>query len=151
MLITLLLYWLSHRPVGIYLSIVVQNLGGNVATFGLVAGLGAFVEAAVLLFGAGIIRRNSVRKMMTVCLLINFIRPIMLFSGNIVLLVIGQLVQSVGLSLYYVVSVESLNRVSPVKIKTTAITFGLSVLLHLLWLQLCLLLQRPRVHLLTGL
>lgn len=126
-LVLMFFYWLSHRSVGAYLALIINDRGGNVSDFGLIVGLGAAVEAVILLLSMRLLRQVHLRTRLLLLLLMNLIRPlILLTSDNIPLIMIGQLIQSASFALYYTTSIAYFDRFASPQIKGTAITFGLA-------------------------
>ncbi len=122
-----LLYWMSNRPVGSYLALMIQSRNGNAELFGWVVGAGAVSEAAVMIFLAA--RRNyfSVKKMLGLAFLTACLRPvILLLTTDVVLLFAAQIIQSISFTMYYVSSVETLHRLADPRIRTFSISIGLA-------------------------
>lgn len=126
----LLLYWFTHRLMGSYLVLLVQATGGNDAVFGLVVGLGGFAEALIPLLNNAWMYRLPVHKLLLLSLLFNFARPLSFLAAvwlGTPALVLGQILQSVGFSIYFTASIEFLSRLSPEGMRNTAISSGLAL------------------------
>lgn len=128
--VLLLLHWLTHRLMGSYLALLIQAIGGSTAVFGVVVGLGGFAEAVIPLFGARWIRCCPVRRLLAICLALNFARPVLCLLSipfGTGFFAAGQILQSIGFSIYFTASVECLSRLAPVQVKNTAISLGLAL------------------------
>lgn len=121
-------YWLSHRPVGSYLSLIVQSRGGDAGIFGMVSGLGAIVEAGVLFAIAATAKKLSLKKMLLAMLLITLVRPtVLLMTDHVAALFVVQFIQSASFAFYYSASVQGYYELSDPKIRAFSMTFGLAV------------------------
>ena len=123
-------YWFSHRPVGSYLSLIVEARGGGPGTYGAVCGVGAVVECAGLLV-LGALQRNG-RLSLPVCMAgalgTGILRPlcILLLPGTWPLY-LGQLFQSLSFALFYGGSAEWFTRTAHPRIRSFCISVGLTV------------------------
>lgn len=128
--ILMLLHWLTHRMIGSYLALLVQAVGGDTSAFGIVTGLGGYAEIIIPLFGYRWIRRCPLDRLLLICLAINFVRPVFCWLSlpfGTAFFAAGQIIQSIGFSIYFTASVECLSRLVPYQIKNTAISLGLAL------------------------
>lgn len=122
-------YWFSHRPVGSYLSLIVEERSGGPGTYGAVCGMGAVVECLALLVVAVYQKRGKLSHIacMTGALVSGIIRPMcILLLPGVWPLYLGQLLQSVSFALFYVGSAEWFTCVSYPYIRIFSISVGLT-------------------------
>ncbi|MBQ8647967.1 MAG: MFS transporter [Oscillospiraceae bacterium] len=123
-------YWLSHRPVGSYLSLISAARGGDAGTFGNVCAVGAAVEFLTLMALAAVPRgdRLPLRTFLTAALLTDVLRPLLVFAlPGLWPLYLGQALQSVSFALYFAASVECFTRTADRRIRSFCISMGLTV------------------------
>lgn len=127
-LIIFTLYWMGHRPIGSYLSLIVRQRGGSDGLYGNICGIGAVVECFLLIF---MYRFKSLKRMdrlifLTLCT--SLLRPLLLLlvDGTIILYV-GQILQSISFALCYSVIVDAFSKFSDYRIKSFSISVGLTV------------------------
>ena len=124
-------YWFSHRPVGSYLSLIIQDRSGDAGAFGAVCAVGAVVECASLLGLAALQRRAGRRQplglLLGSALATDVLRPLcMCLLPGIWPLYLGQGLQSVSFALYYSASVECFSRAADQRIRSFSISMGLT-------------------------
>lgn len=129
-LLTCTLYWFSHRPVGSYLSLIVQDRAGGTNTFGMVCGIGAMVEFFSLM-ALGRLQRGRGLPLgfwVAAALVTDILRPLCLrlFPG-IVPLYLGQIAQSFSFAFYLGSSVEWFTRTAHPRLRSFSISMGLTV------------------------
>ena len=123
-------YWFSHRPVGSYLSLLTEAMGGDASTFGNVCAVGAAVEFFTLMALAAVPRGNRLplRACLTAALLTDVLRPLLVrVLPGLWPLYLGQAFQSVSFALYYMSSVECFTRTADRRIRSFCISMGLTV------------------------
>lgn len=125
-------YWFSHRPVGSYLSLIIQDRSGDAGAFGAVCGLGAAVECASLLGLAALQRRRGgpipLWLLLGGALAAGVLRPLCIaLLPGIWPLYLGQGLQSVSFALYYSASVECFSRAADQRVRSFSISMGLTV------------------------
>lgn len=126
-IVVVLLFHISNKPIGIFFSLFVQDRGGNSAQFGLAIGLGALIEGVIMVFVGRMLRRFKIEAVFTLSLGLNVLRClIVVFTQGVVGLVASQILQSACFAIGYISIVEYFSRVSPAHIRTTAMTFGLA-------------------------
>ena len=131
-MITCILYWLTHRPVGSFLSLIVTARGGSASTYGNICGVGAAVEFCFLLvLGKGkdlLSRKTMALRLMQGAVLVNLLRPVcLLLLPGLFFLYLGQILQSVGFALYLSGSVECFALAAEEKLRGFSISVGLAV------------------------
>lgn len=123
-------YWFSHRPVGSYLALIINDRGGSAGTFGSVCGIGAVVEFATLMLLAFWQKRRALPA--SVCmmgaLLMNLLRPacILLLAG-VWPMYLGQILQSASFALFLTGSVECFAQTADRRIRSFCISIGLTI------------------------
>jgi len=131
MIVTLLLlYWLTHRVIGGYLALLVDEVGGDTGTFGVVTSAGAFAEIVIPLFFSKWIRSQNLKRLLWICLCTNLVRPLSFFLAakyGLAYLIFGQIIQSLGFSIYFTASIKCLSQAAPEQIRNTAISLGLAM------------------------
>ena len=96
-LVVCTLYWMTHRPIGSFLSLIVTARGGSAGTYGNICGFGVAVEFLfLLLLGKSwdrIQRKKQAVYMLWGVLLLNLLRPacILLLPGLLPLYVLCSL------------------------------------------------------------
>jgi len=122
-------YWFSHRPVGSYLSLIVQDRAGGANTFGNVCGIGAVVEFFSLMLLGWLQRRKKLTLWACVsgALITDILRPLFLLLPGIPPLYIGQIVQSVSFACFLSSSVEWFTQTADPRIRSFSISMGLTV------------------------
>lgn len=126
-IIVVLLFHISNKPIGIFFSLFVEGRGGNSTQFGFAIGLGALIEGVIMVFVGHMLRRYKIEAMFTLALGLNVLRCLMvLFTQGVVGLVASQIIQSACYAIGYISIVEYFSRVSPAHIRTTAMTLGLA-------------------------
>lgn len=123
-------YWFSHRPIGSYLSLIVQMRGGGAGTYGAVCGVGAVVEFAGLLILGALQKRRTLSLPLCMAGALGFamLRPLcILMLPGIFSLYLGQLFQSVSFALFYGGSAEWFTRTAHPQIRSFYISVGLTV------------------------
>lgn len=125
-------YWFSHRPVGSYLSLIIQDRSGDAGAFGAVCGLGAAVECVSLLGLAAFQRRRDraipLWLLLGGALATGLLRPLcMCLLPGIWPLYLGQALQSVSFALFYNAGVECFSRTADRRIRSFSISMGLTV------------------------
>lgn len=128
--VLLFLYWLTHRLMGGYLALLVQSLGGDTAVFGAVVGFGGFAEALIPLFSRRWLQHVPLHRLMQLAFLINFARPLLFLAAvpfGTPCLALGQILQSLGFSIYFTASVECLSRLTPLRNRNTSISLALAL------------------------
>lgn len=122
-------YWFSHRPVGSYLALIINDRGGDAGTFGSVCGIGAAVEFFGLMLLAAFQKRKGLflRAGMTAALLTNLLRPacILLLPG-LWPLYVGQILQSISFAFFLSVSVDCFAQTADSRIRSFCISVGLT-------------------------
>lgn len=128
LLVLFTLYWLSHRPVGSYFSLIVQQRGGSDELYGLVCGIGAAAECVTLLVLARYKHSISVRKALPALLLAGLLRPAILlaFSDGWAMMA-AQVIQSVAFAVYYTVSVSAFSKTADKRLHNVSVAAGLTV------------------------
>lgn len=123
-------YWFSHRPVGSYLSLIVEARSGDPGTYGSVCGVGAATEFLGLLALGATQRRRSLTPEVCIgsALGLGILRPlcILMFPG-VWPLYLGQILQSLSFALFYTGSVEWFTRTAHPRIRSFCISVGLTV------------------------
>ena len=124
------MYWFSHRPVGSYLALIINDRGGDAGVFGSVCGIGAVVEFLVLLLLGSVQKRKglALRAGMMAALLTNLLRPacILLLPG-LWPLYLGQIFQSISFAFFLSVSVDCFAQTADNRIRSFCISVGLTV------------------------
>ena len=120
------LYWMSHRSIGSYLALITDLYGGGDRLFGNVCGVGAVVESLMLLIVAKLNRHFSLRQILTGSILLCAVRPMLLQTGSVPLLYIGQIVQSVSFALYFTASTACFTKFADPRIRGFSISVGLT-------------------------
>lgn len=122
-------YWLSHRPVGSFLSLIVDARGEGAAAYGLICGVGAAAETAALFWLAFLSKRKQISpwKFLEAAVGLNLIRPffILVFDGAW-FLYIGQIIQSISFALFYAGSVACFSETADKRIHSFCISVGLT-------------------------
>lgn len=123
-------YWFSHRPVGSYLSLIVESRAGGPETYGAVCGVGAAVEFLGLLL-LGYLQRKD-RLPLSLCMACalgtGVLRPLcILLLPGIWPLYLGQVLQSVSFAFFYGGSAEWFTRSAHPAIRSFCISVGLTV------------------------
>lgn len=122
-------YWFSHRPVGSYLSLIVEDRAGDPSVYGNVCGLGAAVEFMGLLLLAAAQKKGrlSLKGYMTAALVTDILRPLCIWiMPGIWPLYLGQALQSVSFACFYSGSVECFTQASDPRIRSFSISLGLT-------------------------
>lgn len=124
-------YWFSHRPVGSYLSLIIQDRSGDAGAFGAVCGVGAAVECVSLLGLAALQRRRGrplpLWLLLGGALITGILRPLCItLLPGIWPLYLGQGLQSVSFALYYSASVECFSRTADRRVRSFSISMGLT-------------------------
>lgn len=123
-------YWFSHRPVGSYLSLLVEARSGDASIFGNICGAGALVECLCLLLLAWMQEKRPIPlwACMTGALVSNVLRPLFLWLlPGIWPLYVGQVTQSISFALFLSGSVECFTRTADIRIRSFSISMGLTV------------------------
>lgn len=123
-------YWFSHRPVGSYLSLLVQARAGDASTFGNICGVGAVVEFFALMLLGMLQRRRPLPLFLIMLggLVTNLARPLLiLLLPGIWPLYLGQILQSLSFACYLSGSVECFTRTADPRIRSFCISMGLTV------------------------
>lgn len=123
-------YWFSHRPVGSYLSLLVQARAGDASTFGNICGVGAVVEFFALMALGSVQRRKPLplEVVMLGALLTGLARPLLiLFFSGIWPMYLGQIIQSVSFAFYLSGSVDCFARTADPRIRSFCISMGLTL------------------------
>lgn len=124
------LYWMSHRPVGSFLSLIIVERGGDAGIFGSVCGAGAAVEFASLMLLASLWKKEKSPALwgMAAALGTNLLRPLcfLLFSGEWALY-LGQMLQSVSFAFYLSASVDCFSEAADERLRSFSISLGLTV------------------------
>lgn len=123
-------YWFGHRPVGSYLSLLVEARSGDASIFGNICGAGALVECLCLLLLAWMQKKKQIPlwACMTGALVSNVLRPLfLLLLPGICPLYVGQVTQSVSFALFLSGSVECFTQTADSRIRSFSISMGLTV------------------------
>lgn len=123
-------YWFSHRPVGSYLSLLVEARSGDASVFGNICGAGAAMECLSLLVLSWMQRKKPIPlwACMSGALAANVLRPLCLWLlPGIWPLYLGQLIQAVSFALFYSGSVECFTNAADSRIRSFSISMGLTV------------------------
>lgn len=123
------LYWFSHRPVGSFLSLIVEDRAGDSSTYGTICGVGSTVECLALLALAFLQKRNHIPLplCMTAALTSNLLRPLCIcLLPDIWSVYLGQITQSVSFSFFFSGSVECFVQTADPRIRSFCISFGLT-------------------------
>lgn len=122
-------YWLSHRPVGSFLSLIVDARGEGAAAYGMICGVGAVAETAALFILAVFHKKNRSMpwKYLGAAVCLNLIRPfcMMCFHG-VLSLYTGQIVQSLSFALFYTGSVACFSESADKRIHSFCVSVGLT-------------------------
>ena len=124
------LYWFSHRPVGSYLSLIIQERSGDAGVYGAVCGVGAAVECAALLVLATAQFRHPISNWLCLggALCTGLLRPLCLWLlPGLWPLYLGQGLQSISFAFFYSGSVACFTRTSDARIRSFSISMGLTV------------------------
>lgn len=123
-------YWFSHRPVGSYLALIVNDRGGDAAAFGSICGLGALIEFFSLVFLGVLQKRRGlpVWFCMTGAILTDVLRPMyILLLPGMWPLYLGQICQSVSFAFFLTGSVDCFAGTADSRIRSFCISVGLTV------------------------
>lgn len=123
-------YWFSHRPVGSYLALIINDRGGDAGTFGSVCGVGAAVEFLTLLLLSALQKRKkfTLSSCMTGALLANLLRPALILAlPGVWPVYVGQIMQSVSFAFFLTGSVECFTQAADRRIRSFCISVGLTV------------------------
>jgi predicted MFS family arabinose efflux permease len=128
LLLTFTLYWMGHRPVGSYLSLIVRQRGGVDSIYGNICGIGAIMEFLMLIFMHRFKFVKTGENLIFFALGTSVLRPALLMMfGNISVLYFGQIMQSISFALYFVASVDAFSEISDYRIKSFSISVGLTI------------------------
>ncbi|MEA4932406.1 MAG: MFS transporter [Lawsonibacter sp.] len=123
-------YWFSHRPVGSYLSLLVEARSGDASIFGNICGAGAAVECLGLLLLAWMQKKKPVPLWACMCgaLASDVLRPLCLWLlPGIWPMYVGQATQAISFALFYSGSVECFTQTADSRIRSFSISMGLTV------------------------
>ena len=124
------LYWFSHRPIGSFLSLIVQDRAGDAGVYGAVCGPGAVVECLGLLALAVFQRRIGCSQwfLMGGALAAGLLRPICFWLlPGLWPLYVGQCLQSLSFAFFFSGSVECFARTADRRVRSFSISMGLTV------------------------
>jgi PPP family 3-phenylpropionic acid transporter len=128
LLLIFTLYWMGHRPVGSYLSLIVRQRGGVDSIYGNICGIGAMMEFFMLLFMHRLKFLKTGENLIFFALGTSVLRPALLvLFGNINVLYFGQIMQSISFALYFSASVDAFSKISDYRIKSFSISVGLTI------------------------
>ena len=122
------LYWFDHRPIGSYLSLIVEECGGDSGTYGMVCAVGAAAEYLTLLLIARLLARFriSLSARLFTAILLGILRPlIILLFPAAPMLYVAQILQSFSFAFFYSANVESLKEAADPQILNFSVSFGL--------------------------
>ena len=122
------LYWFGHRPVGSYLSIIVEECGGNSATYGMVCAVGAAAEYITLILVARLLTSCSIslRTRLAAACAIEVFRPLLLFLFPLKpVLYAAQILQSFSFGFFYSANVEGFKKTAVPELFNFSVSFGL--------------------------
>ncbi len=127
LLILFTLYWMSHRPIGSYLALIVRERGGSDGLYGAVCAAGAATECLILFASVRFMKHFSSKGMMSAVLVIGLLRPgLMLLSKSVSILFAAQIIQSMAFAIFYPVSVQAFSDAGDGRIHNFSVAAGLT-------------------------
>jgi MFS family permease len=127
LLLVFTLYWMGHRPIGSYLSLIIRQRGGADSLYGIICGIGAAAECLVLIFMNKWQYFKGTDKLIQLALFSSILRPILLLCfQSTAMLLLGQVMQSISFAFYFAVSVAAFSQISDARIKSLSIAVGLT-------------------------